>query len=257
MELVRVRILASSLDDPRDTQFLTSFLINDSVAIDAGCAGFHGSPREQARINHVFLTHSHADHLCSLPMLVTNVHEERGDAVNVYGHDHVLRSLRNDVFNGRLWPDLLQLGDNGSPFVRLQRLEPEEAVIADGLRVTPVFVNHVVPTFGYIVEDDEASVVFCSDTGPTERIWQVAGARQKLKAIFLDASFPARLADIAAAAAHLTPELFGAEVAKLGREVDVIAVHIKPGHRKQVLRELEDLRLDRLHIGTGGREYRF
>jgi ribonuclease BN (tRNA processing enzyme) len=252
-----VRILASSLDDPQNTQFLTSFVINDSVAIDAGCAGFRGQPAEQARIKHVFLTHSHADHVCSLPMLVTNAHEERGGAVDVYGHDHVLQSLRADVFNGRLWPDLLQMSENGTPFMRLQLLESEQPVVVDGLRITPVFVHHVIPTFGYIVEDEDAAVVLCSDTGPTERIWQVARATPNLKALFLGASFPDEMAELAGVAAHLTPRLFGGEVAKLAKDIDIIAVHIKPGHRNQVARQLEELGLERLQIGLGGHEYRF
>lgn len=254
---MKVRILPSSLDDPQNTQFLTSFLINDSVAIDAGCAGFHGQPREQARIEHVFLTHSHADHVCSLPMLVTNAHDEHGRAVMVYGHDHVLQSLRTDVFNGRLWPDLLRISGNGAPFMTLQLLESEETVIIDGLRIKPVFVDHVVPTFGYIVEDDDAAVVLCSDTGPTERIWQVARETPNLKALFLGASFPEEMAELAGVAAHLTPRLFGGEVAKLAKDIDIIAVHIKPGHREQVVRELEDLGLERLQIGAGGQEYCF
>lgn len=254
---MRVRILASSLDDPQDTQFLTSFVINDSVAVDAGCAGFQGQPAEQARIKEVFLTHSHADHVCSLPMLVTNAHNERGRGLVVHGHEHVLQCLRSDVFNGRVWPDLLQIGGSDSPFLRLQLLESEQTVAVDGLRVTPVFVDHVVPTFGYIVEDEAAAVVLCSDTGPTERIWQVARGKPNLKAVFLGASFPNGSAELAAVAAHLTPRLFGAEVAKLAMDVDIIAVHIKPGHRPQVVQELGELGLERLQIGIGGCEYRF
>lgn len=248
-------MLASSLDDPRETQFLTSFLINDTVAIDAGCAGFHGQPRAQARIEHVFLTHSHADHVCSLPMLATNAHEDREQCLQVYGHDHVLECLRTDVFNGRLWPALLQLGGDDDGFLRLRQLASEQTVVADGLRVTPVLVDHGVPTFGYIVEDDGAAVVLCPDTGPTERIWQLARDRKNLKAIFLDASFPNEMAEIARVSAHLTPVLFGREVDKLARDVDVVAIHIKPGHRRQVARELEELGLDRLQIGVGDREY--
>ena len=254
---MRIRILASSHDDSHDTQFLTSFLVNDTVAIDAGCVGFHGQPREQARIDHVFLTHSHADHVCSLPMLVTNAHDQRIHGVAVYGHDHVLDCLRSDVFNGRLWPDLLQLDGDGKRFMRLQRLKSEEAVAADGLRVTPVYVDHVVPTFGYIVEDDGATVVFCSDTGPTERIWEVARGKPNLRAVFLGASFPDEMAELAGVAAHLTPSLFRGEVDKLATPVELVAVHIKPGLRKRVVEQLEALDLESLQIGVAGRDYHF
>ena len=250
-------MLASSFDEPHEAQFLTSFLINDTVAIDAGSVGFQGHPSEQAKIDHVFLTHSHADHVCSLPMLLTNAYDERSEGVTVYGHEHTLGSLRTDVFNDRVWPDLLRLAGDGRPFMRLRRLEPDQEIRANGLRVTPVLVDHLVPTLGYIVEDQGATVVFCSDTGPTDKIWKVARGKPNLTALFLGASFPDEMATLAGTAAHLTPALFAGEVAKLGADVDVLAVHIKPGCRELVVRELEALDLPGLQIAEAGREYRF
>ena len=55
---MKVVILGSSGGDPGARQYVSSYLINDSIAIDAGCLGFHGSPDQQARVRHVFLTHS-------------------------------------------------------------------------------------------------------------------------------------------------------------------------------------------------------
>ena len=40
-------------------QYLTTFLVNGTVAIDAGSLGLCGSPEEQSRVRHVFLTHAH------------------------------------------------------------------------------------------------------------------------------------------------------------------------------------------------------
>ena len=56
----------------------------------------------------------------------------------------------------------------------LQELKPEEEVVVGDLHITPVPVDHAVPTFGYIVTDGKSTVVFGADSGPTERIWQLA-----------------------------------------------------------------------------------
>ena len=123
--------------------------------------------------------------------------------------------------------------------------------------ITPVAVDHVVPTFGYIVEDERSAVVLCPDTGPTERIWEVARDRPNLEAVFLGAAFPEDMEEMARISAHLVPSQFRREIAKLGRSVDVVAVHIKPRYRKQIIRELEGLGLDSLEIGTSDKEYTF
>ena len=42
------------------------------------------------------------------------------------------------------------------------------------LWVTPVPVDHTVPSTGFIVRDSETGFVYTGDTGPTERLWQLA-----------------------------------------------------------------------------------
>src|SRR5262249_42880274 len=146
--------------------------LNDTVAIDSGCLGLYGSPHEQARVKHVFLTHSHLDHLASLPMFLMNTVTGKDDAVTLFGSAAVLDCLRRDLFNDRLWPDFVRISAEGRPYLRLQQLEPGLPVAVAGLRFTPVEVNHAVPTFGFVIEDERSTVVFTSDTGPTEAIWE-------------------------------------------------------------------------------------
>jgi len=254
---VRVILVPSAAGCDEQTQFLTSVLLNDTVAIDAGCLGLYRSPREQARVKHVFLTHSHLDHLASLPMFLLNSVTGQDDSVTVLGGPAVLECLRRDLFNDRLWPDFVRISQEGRPFLRLQQLEAGVPVAVDGLRLTPVEVNHVVPTFGFLVEDDSAAVLFTSDTGPTEAVWELANRTPNLKAVFLEASNPNRLAWLANLAGHLTPALFGEEVRKLRRPVPVYAVHISPGDQGEVVKELAELGLPNVQVGRFGTAYQF
>ena len=123
--------------------------------------------------------------------------------------------------------------------------------------MTAVRVNHIVPTVGYLLENQEAAVLFSGDTAPTEQIWELGRSKQNLKGVFIEASFPNRLQDIADVSGHLTPRTFGEEYAKLGRELPAFAYHIKPRFFEEVVTELEALGLPDLTIAELGKDYKF
>ncbi|MDR3633571.1 MAG: 3',5'-cyclic-nucleotide phosphodiesterase [Isosphaeraceae bacterium] len=245
--------IASAGEEP--SQYLISYLFNDTLAIDAGSLGLYGTPHAQAQIQHVLISHTHIDHTATLPIFIENAYEGKADCVTVHGSDAVLESLRHDMFNDRTWPDFVALSQGAAPFLKLARLEAGQTVELAGLRITPVAVNHVVPTLGFLVEDESVAVLIASDTGPTEELWRLANGSSKLKAVFLEAAFPNELAELASISKHLTPSLFGAEVRKLTRDATVVAVHIKARFRTAVLEELRALELPNLEIGVQGKVY--
>jgi ribonuclease BN (tRNA processing enzyme) len=240
-----------------DLEFLTTFIVNGTVAIDAGALGFWGELAGQQRVNHVFLSHSHADHVCSLPMFVTNTVDGRARSILVHGHPPVLDSLSRDLFNGRMWPDFLRPAGAAPPLLDLDETAAGRASEADGLRVTPIPVDHPVPTMAHLVDDGESAVVISTDSAPTRELWRVAAGMSRLKAVFLGASFPEEEGALASVAGHLTPSQVDTEISKLGRDVPVYAVHIKPGHRQAVVDQLRALRRPGLSIGQSHTDYVF
>jgi ribonuclease BN (tRNA processing enzyme) len=254
---MKVAILGFSGGNSGARQYVSSYLINDSVAIDAGCLGFHGSPEQQARVRHVFLTHSHSDHTTSLPIFIENVWTPSPDCPCIYGSAETLDAIRRSIFNDEVWPDFVALSERMPPFLRLQILEPELSVDVEGLRVTPVCVEHTIPTFAYVVQDTVTAVIFGADSSPTTRLWEIARTIPILKAVFLEASFPNRMRSVAEASRHLTPEMFGCEAAKMPPGAKVIAVHMKVRYRSEIEAELKMLGLPLLEIGECEREYIF
>jgi len=255
---VKITLVPSSTGGTSEPQyqFLTSYLINGNVAIDAGSVGLYGTPQQQVEIKHVFLSHTHIDHMASLPVLLENAYEYGSECVTIYASEDVISCLRTDVFNGRLWPDFIALSPE-SPFLKLHTLVPGRAVDVAGLRVTPVSVNHVVPTLGFLVEDDDSGVIFSSDTGPTDELWKVANAAPRLNAVFLEVTFPNELAWLARDAKHHTPASFHAEVNKLSKPTTVVVVHLKARFYREVVAELESLHVPDLVIGRVGNTYEF
>ena len=257
---MKITLLPSSLgaNGEGSVQYLTTFLINDVVAIDAGSLGVARSPADQARVTHVLLTHSHIDHVATLPVFLENIYGEQAEVVTVHATPEVEHSLRRDVFNDRVWPDFIRISTSGNPFLKTATLQPFTPVTLDGLKITPVPVDHTVPTVGFIVEDEGAAVVFSGDTGPTEAIWQLANSLPKLKAIFLEATFPSSMGALAELTQHLTPATFAKELAKVNTPVPVYAFHIKPRFAAQVIKELRELSVpNMLAIAEPGRVYSF
>ncbi len=252
---MRIEIVRSSNGDAR-LQFQITYLVNDVVAIDAGCLGI--APLEtQHRVEHVFLTHAHMDHVASLPIFIDNVYRPGPQSVTVYGNAETIASLQQDMFNDRLWPDVLRLSRDESPFVRFQTLTMESAVEVGDLSLKPVALNHVVPTCGFLISERRgATVAIVSDTGPTDRIWQL-GAAAGLDAVLLDSSFPNNMRWLADKSLHLCPETFAAELAKLREPVRTMAIHLKPTYFDTIAAELQALKLPQLEIGEPGKRYEF
>src|SRR5262249_29284609 len=176
------------------------------------------------------------------PIFVENAYEGKTDCVHIYGSSAVLDSCQRDLFNDRLWPDFIKMSANSDkPFLKLVPFEPHQTLELDGLEFTALPMNHGVPTVGFMIEDENAAVAFCSDTGPTEEIWKAANANPKLKAVFLEGCFPNELTWLAEVSRHLTPAMVGAELKKLTRPARVLIVHVKPRFQTQVLEELRSL----------------
>ena len=253
---MRITLVASSLTAPGEEHLLTSIRINDSIAIDCGALGYGVSRAEQAQIHHLVLSHSHADHIASLPVFIENSRFGGGNqAPHVYAHPAVLEALRQDVFNDRIWPDYERLAADEGTFMHLHELAPEAPVAIDGVTLTPVLVSHPVPTYGFVVEDGEGAVVIATDTGPTDRLWEVARSRRNLRMVFLDAAFPEAQAELAQISGHLTPSRFAAEMQKAGPGPKFVAVHVKAPYRAEIQRELDRLARPELEIGVPGRTY--
>ncbi|HSB12165.1 MAG TPA: 3',5'-cyclic-nucleotide phosphodiesterase [Blastocatellia bacterium] len=254
---MKVRLLPSSAGRKSQLQSLTSFIVDDRLAIDGGSLGFALTPKEIGSLRHVIVTHAHSDHIASLPIYIAEAFPTLEAPILIYATSEVVSALRQFIFNDHVWPNFenIQLNNGSGPGLEFRELKPRETVNIDGINVTPIPVNHIVPTVGILVQNEVTAVLFTSDTYTTDEIWKVAAAAGPLKAIFVDISYPNERRELAEASKHLTPELLPAELKKLGRDVEVYAVHIKPTQRDMVIRELMDLGDPRVSIGEVDRVY--
>jgi len=244
---MELRVLGCSGGEA-EGQRLTGLLVNGTVAIDAGSLTQALTVEEQSRIRHIFLTHSHLDHLCTLPFYTKNVFGRIQDPVQIHALPETLDALRRHLFNDELWPDFSVIPTPDNPIIRYLELEPDQVIDVEGLRITPVSVNHLVPCVGYRVEDDHSAFLFTSDTTTTEAVYTLANATPNLRLFITEVSFPNAQGWLAEAAKHLTPAMLGAELKKLTADVPVAIYHLTPGDSPEILPELEALGDPRIRL---------
>ncbi len=235
---------------------MTCLLINDGIALDAGSLTQTLSLERQAAVQSIVLTHSHLDHTNSLPFFIENIFDRRVP-INVYASATTIYAIRQHLFNNSTWPDFSRLPNHLLPSVKFHQLEAEVPVTIDGVRFTPIPVSHLVPTLGFLIEQDGAAVLWSSDTGPTLRLWEIANLTPHLQAVFLEASFDNDLERIAELSYHLTPSMVAGEVAKLEIDCPVLLHHLKPPCVAKIEREVAELGLPNLGFLEQGRTYHF
>lgn len=244
---MQLRVLGCSGGEAEGER-LTGFLVNGTVAIDAGSLTLALSLEEQAAVRHIFLTHSHLDHICTLPFFTKNVFGKANGPVQIHALPETLDALRRHLFNDEIWPDFSVIPSPDQPVIRYLEVEPGRSYAVDGVRITPIPVNHLVPTVGYLVEDDRSAFLFTSDTGPTDAVYEAANATPNLRLFITEASFPNDQGWLAKASRHLTPALLGQELGKLRAAVPVGVYHLTPGDRSAMLPELDALRDPRVFL---------
>jgi ribonuclease BN (tRNA processing enzyme) len=244
---MELRILGCSGGEAEGSR-LTGLLVNGVVALDAGSLTQALTVPEQARIRQIFISHSHLDHICTLPFFTKNLFGHIDVPVEIRALPETLDALRRHLFNDEIWPDFSVIPSPDRPIIRFSEIRPGQTYEVEGLRITPVPVNHLVPCVGYRVEDDHSAFIFTSDTAETEEIYRVANRTANLKLFITEASFPNAQGWLAQAAKHLTPEMLGRELRKLKGKVPVAIYHLTPGDRAAMLPELEALKDPRIHL---------
>ena len=230
------------------------FLVNDSCMVDAGSITSCLRDSEQQKIRDVLLSHAHFDHIKGLPLLADNmVGKTRGKPINVWGLPEVLVVVRRHIFNGEIYPDFTRLPTVSDAPLVFQPLHDEKPVQLESVEVMSVQVNHTVPAVGFLVRDQNTAFVYSGDTAETQRIWEVAKQERRLRAAFIETSFPNDLKSVAKVSGHLTPDLLRREIMKLDRpDIALYIYHLKPSYRDLIKAEIQSLQVPNLHFVEEG-----
>src|SRR5262245_51505055 len=169
---MRLRVLGCSGSIGGHHNRTTSFLVDRDVLIDAGTGVGDLSLAELTLIDHIFVTHSHLDHVDSIAFFLDSVGALRPKPVTVYSQRATIEILKKNLFNWDIWPDFTQIPTADAPWLRYQEIEVgKEIAIGGGRKVTVLPAIHTVPAVGYMLDSGKGSLVFTGDTGPNDALW--------------------------------------------------------------------------------------
>ncbi len=219
----------------------TSFLLDDDILIDAGTGVGDLSLAELTLIDHIFVTHSHLDHVSSIAFFVDSVGALRPNPVTVYALPQTIASLKKNLFNWDIWPDFTVIPTPEQPWLRYQAVEVGESIVLNGRKVTVLPAVHTVPAVGYQLDSGKSSLVFTGDTGPNDALWEILNTIENLRFLIIETAFSDKDRTLAELSKHLCPSMLGEELAKLTRPAEVYITHLKPSEIELTMLEIEEL----------------
>ncbi len=221
--------------------YTTSFLIDNSILIDAGTGLGNLTIDEMAKITHVFLTHSHLDHLSHLPFMLNNLIGERSVSIKVYAMHETLKALRQHIFNNVIWPDFTQLPSKEHPCVTLHPMEVGESLSVGEIKIIALPAEHSVPTLGFWVGSlqGEGYFAFSGDCGVNRALWQAIDELPRVKALIVDDQYLEKEKAISALAKHYYPAALQADLEQLSYRPQLYLTHLPAYKPEEVFAEAQ------------------
>lgn len=218
----------------------TSLLLDHDILIDAGTGVGDLSLAEMCAINHVFVTHSHLDHITCLPLLIDTVGFMRDQPLVIHATDETQNILRDHVFNWQVWPDFTEIPSLHQPILRYERVALGETVEVGGRRITPLPANHIVPAIGYQIDSGKSSLVFSGDTTTCDALWEAVNRIKNLEYLIVETAFSNAEKELAVVSKHLCPTLLNEELRKLKLNPKIYITHLKPGEIELTMQEISE-----------------
>ncbi|HNZ57930.1 MAG TPA: 3',5'-cyclic-nucleotide phosphodiesterase [Syntrophorhabdaceae bacterium] len=217
----------------------TSYLINDSLLIDAGAVTEFLNDDQLRKIRHILVTHSHLDHIKDLVFIVDELVMMGEFNIDLISVKQILSIISDDLFNNRLWPDFTVIPSKQNAIIKLREIELEKYTEINGITVKPILMTHTVYTVGYVVKEENRGFMLTSDTGPTKRFWEVARQEEGIEFIIADVSFPNRMESLAKLSGHMTMSMLIEHLERydLGK-MPIYINHMKPVFIDEILDEL-------------------
>jgi len=225
-----------------DTGGSSAFYLNAKHILDAGNI-LRPLKDKSSRIETIWLTHSHLDHISDIAYILDNFYEKRTVPLILCGLKETLRTLKKHFFNNEIWPDFSQIPlahEKGMSLIYKEVSLGEKYSIGEDESIEAFKTDHTVPSCGYIITKGESSLLISADTHSLDSVVDAHLAHENITTIVLECSFPSSMVELAKASKHLTPELLFAKLKPLeGKGLKLYINHLKPTYKEQIMEEIE------------------
>ena len=219
---------------------MTCIQVENDITIDAG--NIMLSLGDKAKnINHIFLSHTHLDHIADIPFLIDTFFDSRTQPLTIYGLEESIINLKKHIFNWEIWPDFSQipLPDTDIFSIVFKVINVNEEITLSNTTLKAVKTEHTNSSCGYVITKNNSSVFFTADTYKCPNIWNEINNNKTIKSLIIDISFPSSMEQLAYNSKHSTPKLLHEELIHLKRDdVKIFINHLKPIFIKEIKNEI-------------------
>ncbi|MHB8087566.1 MAG: MBL fold metallo-hydrolase [Anaerolineaceae bacterium] len=224
----KITILGSANAVAKSDQQNTHLLFETSsrkILVDCGdhaSASLARAGVEIIQVTDLILTHFHADHVGSLPLVIMDMWlEKRTAPLTIYGLEVTIDKAKKllDLFDWQKWMNMFQVD-----FVTLEESGLSKLISDDEVKVTSLPVLHLIPTLGLRFEfTGGRTITYSCDTEPCEALYKLA---DKADVLLQEAAGPGK--------GHTSPEQAGEIATRCGVE-KLVLIHYEARRGKQAL----------------------
>lgn len=236
---MKVRVLGCSGAIAKDCR-TTSFLIDEDTLIDAGTGVGDLALEEMRKVEYVFLTHSHLDHVAALPLMVDAVAATRTSPLQIHALEGTIDALKTHIFNGVIWPDFSQIPSPQAPFISFHEVKIGQFIRLGGKEIEVLPAVHTVPAAGYSVSGGRGCWVFSGDTERNPSFWKRLN-QLDVAILVIETAFSNRESSLARRSLHLSPQVLATELECIdeGKHFPIYITHTKPAETELIMAEIQ------------------
>ena len=217
----------------------TSLLFDETVLIDCGTGLGELSLDEMTKLEHIFITHSHLDHIAMLPMLLDTIYDHLvKNPLTLHCKKETYDVIEKHIFNWDVWPNFFELPSKETPVIVYESMQPGDCIEFGDKIVKMTEVNHAVPASAYIVKNGTGTIAFRGDTHVNDTLWDALNEEEDVQAIIVECGFTDEDEAIARDAKHYYPKALASDLAKLNHRPRIFITHLQPGKEEVIINQL-------------------
>jgi ribonuclease BN (tRNA processing enzyme) len=215
----------------------SSYLIDDDILLDAGTGVGDLGMDALRKIKRIFITHSHMDHIVSIPLLIDTLFSSVTQPLEIHARAETIDVLRKHIFNWTIWPDFSELPNKQSPVMVFRPMKPGDVLNFEGRRIEMIEVNHTVPACAYAVTSGDRTLVYSGDTSTNETLWTRLNQYSRVDFMIVETAFANHDLQLSQLAKHYCPDLLAADLKKFRHRPLLGISHLKPGEEQRIIDE--------------------
>jgi cAMP phosphodiesterase len=191
-------------------------------------------------IEHVFLTHSHLDHVAALPLMVDAVAARRQQPLKIHALAGTIAALKAHIFNDVIWPDFSRIPTPQAPFITFHEIFTGQTMEVNRKLLEVLPAVHTVPAVGYAVTAGNGCWVFSGDTERNPAFWKRVN-ELNVAMLVIETAFSNREKDLAKLSLHLSPGVLADELDNISndRKYPIYITHTKPAETDLIMAEIQ------------------